>query len=361
MAISLNPNQFGFLNNDKTQANRQGAGVPAAANAQAQGKVSNNPVANEVLNSERQSAQQTADNMLGFIGRDIDRLRNAGASDARIAERIAAAREGIARGYAEAEAILEDRGLLSDELKQDIAAGRAMIEEGVSRLEAGESLPELQTSQPNLVAAQSSLKVSNQLSLQVLTRDGDRVTVSFAQSEARSAALAPGQLSVSASSQSGWQMSVEGNLDDAEQQALSSLFDSVQDLSERFFGGDLGGALEQAMDLGFDGQELASMSLNLTQQTVATSTRAYSDVQPQLPTEQLETLKAPLASYVDAYLAAIDKASPLAEPEDTLQQLVNQLLPEEERLPVWNNFHKGLETATQLAGLFNDSGKLRQS
>lgn len=107
------------------------------------------------------------------------------------------------------------------------------------------------------------------------------------------------------------------------------------------------------MSLGFDGNELASLSLNLTQQTVATSTKAYSQVQPQLPTEQLETLKAPLASYIDAYTRAIEQADALAKPEKTLQDLVNSLLPEEERLPIWNQFHQGLEAAGKLSGLLS--------
>lgn len=335
MAISLNPQQFGFL---QSQSAQQPHRASAAGVSQ--------PLANELVNGERQSAQQTANNMLGFIGNDIERLRASGASSERIAERIAAAREGVARGYAEAESILESRGLLTDELKEEIAAGRAQIEDGINRLEQGDSLqPE---ASPALLASATQLQVANSLSLEVMTRDGDKVSVSFAQSEARSGYRAGGELGFSSVSQSGWQMSVQGELDDAEQQALAGLFESAQDLSERFFSGDLGEALQQAMDLGFDGTELASMSLNLTQKTVVASTRAYSDVQPQLPTEQLEGLKFPLASYIDAYQNAIDKASALQQPETTLQDLVNNLLPEEERMPIWNRFHEGL---AQLSGL----------
>lgn len=359
MAISLNPSQFGFLSPEKPSfANRDASPAnPNATNAVSQ---PTSAEAREVSRADRQSAQQTADNMLGFIGRDIERLRAAGASEERIAERVAAAREGVAKGYAEGESILQGRGLLNDELQQELDAGRSLIEDGLDRLAAGESLAEInapadQSGLPTAIEGRSQLNVANSLSLEVFTRDGDRVTVSFAQSESRSSSFAPGQISVSSSSQSGYELSVEGNLDEDEKSALTSLFDSVQDLSERFFSGDLGGALEQAMELGFDGNELASLSLNLTQQTFASSTRAYSDIQPQLPTEQLESLKSPLASYVDAYVAAIDKASALEKPEDTLQQLVNQLLPEEDRLPIWNEFHQGLQAATNLAGLFQQN------
>ena len=347
MSISINPSQFGFL---RPQSQGEDKFVQSAPAAEA--RRPNDPLTREVLKSDRQTAQQTADNMLDFIGKGVNSLRAAGASEERVADRIAAAREGVARGYAEAEEILEARGLLTDELKQEIDAGRSLIEDGINRLERGESLAETQL-QP--FASSSQLKVANSLSLDVVTRDGDTVTVSFSQQEERSGLSAPGLLQASASSQSAWQMEVQGNLDEAEQEALSNLFDSVQDLSERFFAGDLGGALEQAMSLGFDGNELASLSLNLTQQTFASSTRAYSDIQPQLPTEQLETLKSPLASYVDAYMAALDKSSELADPDKTLQDLVNKLLPEEERLPIWNQFHQGLSAAAQLSGLLSNN------
>lgn len=359
MTISLNPSQFGFLKPDNAQVGNRDQASSSPGNAVQKPSTTE---AREVARSDRQSAQQTADNMLEFIGRDIERLRAAGASEERIAERVAAAREGVAKGYAEGESILQGRGLLNDDLQRELDAGRSLIEDGLNRLAAGESLqpPERlsqaeRSEQPRAFAGQSQLSVANSLSLEVFTRDGDKVTVSFSQSESRSASFAPGQLNLSSSSQSGYELSVEGNLDEDEKEALTSLFDSVQDLSERFFSGDLGGALEQAFELGFDGNELASLSLNLTQQTFASSTRAYSDIQPQLPTEQLESLKAPLASYVDAYVAAIDKASALPKPQDTLQQLVNQLLPEEERLDIFNQFNQGLEAATQLAGLFNQS------
>lgn len=351
MSISVNPSQFSFLNRNQNDTAAAQENRPEQA-LRSDKAPSSNPVAKEVVKSDRQSAQTTADNMLRFIGGGIDSLRRAGASEERVGDRIAAAREGVARGYAEAEEILEAKGLLNDELKAEIAAGRELIEEGIDRLERGEALNTENTApSSSLLASTSQVKVSNSLSLDVVTRDGDRVKVSFYQGEQRSSSSAPGFLSASAGSQTNWQFEVQGNLDEGEREALSGLFDSVQDLSERFFGGDLGGALEEAMNLGFDGNELASLSLNLTQKTFASSTRAYSDIQPKLPTDLLEGLKSPLASYVDSHLAALDKASGLAEPDKVMQDLVNNLLPEEKRLPIWNSFHEGLVAVSKLANL----------
>ncbi|NBK21800.1 MAG: hypothetical protein EOM68_07225 [Spirochaetia bacterium] len=54
------------------------------------------------------------------------------------------------------------------------------------------------------------------------------------------------------SSQRSWNMEVAGSLSEAERTALTGLFDDVQSLSERFFAGDIGRALGDAMELPLD-------------------------------------------------------------------------------------------------------------
>ncbi|MCD8522764.1 MAG: DUF5610 domain-containing protein [Saccharospirillaceae bacterium] len=343
MAVTISPSQYrnyGLQNsegNKKTGAPsddiKQGAAAESLAKA----------LPGIVRPDKKQSPEETASAILRHVENGIHQLRTQGADQNRIDQRLQAAREGIARGYAEATEMLDGMGLLDDELKNQIAAGRQLVDVGLDRL----SKPAEQTSA--LMTSNSSLRVANELSLQVLTQEGDRVTVRFSQGSSLSTSIntdnsGNSAFSLQASAQQHWSMEVNGSLSEAERSALSGLFDDVQSLSERFFAGDIGSALEQAMNLGFDGSQLASMSLNLTQQAVATSTKAYSRVQPQLPTPALESLKAPLASYVDAYMSALDKASPLADAPQTLQDLVNELLSEEERLPVWQSFHEGLNS-----------------
>ena len=60
--------------------------------------------------------------------------------------------------------------------------------------------------------------------------------------------------------------------------ALEKLFGQVQELSNKFYAGDLSGAFDRAMALEMDGEQLASMSLRLTQTTVRQATDAYSAV-----------------------------------------------------------------------------------
>lgn len=102
------------------------------------------------------------------------------------------------------------------------------------------------------------------------------------------------------------------------------------------------------MQLGFDGTELASMSLNLKQSAFSSVSQAYNQVQPQLPTEQLEGLKAPLLAYNDDYFSALDKASVFAEPERLIKDLVDQLLPDEKLKDIFQAYNAGLQQAVDL-------------
>ena len=143
-------------------------------------------------------------------------------------------------------------------------------------------------------------------------------------------------------------MDVIGNLDEGEQQALSNLLQDVEKLSSSFFGGDLGGALEQAMQLGFDGNELASMSLNLRQESFSSVSRAYNSVQPKLPTPELEGLSSGLLAYNENYLSALEQAKSFADPEKLLNDLVDQLYPDDHLKDIFQAYNQGLQNAVDV-------------
>lgn len=338
MAINLNPGQFRLPDSklSQTPARTDKSAAPEKALTESLAKT----LPGVVTVGEKQSPQETARNILRHVQNGLNQLRVQGADAGRLEQRLQAARDGIEKGYAEATDMLKGLGMLDDKLKDEIATGRGLVNQGLDEL--ANNIRNPQQSPTVLAARNDSLKVANAFTLEVLTREGDRVKVSFAQSESISQSSSVTGESMVLSSQRSWNMEVAGSLSEAERTALTGLFDDVQSLSERFFAGDIGRALGDAMELGFDGSQLASMSLNLVQQTSMVSTRAYSKWQPQLPTPELESLKAPLASYVDSYLRALDKASPLANAAQTLQDLVQQMLPEESRLPVWQAFHHGI-------------------
>jgi hypothetical protein len=331
-----------------------------SATAQTQAAQTDTP--DGVVVGERQSAEITAENILSHVQKGLDALKESGASQEKIDARLEAAKEGIATGYAQAREMLEGMGIMDDALAADIDRGETLVNEAISSMAAGD-IPALLASDEadtvsNTDAADSEepissiniptysatgMRTSNNMSLEVITQDGDRVTVDFSQRQG-SLEMRAGGLSLSASAFSEkWDMEVRGNVDDGEVEALEELFADVQKLSETFFGGDLGAALEEAMSLGFDGNELASMSLNLRQQSFSNVSRAYGQAGPSMPTERLESQRSNIADYVDSYMKAIDKASPsLSNPLSNLQDMLAQLVPEDDRLGALASFNEGL-------------------
>lgn len=301
--------------------------------------------------SDKKSAEDVADTMLSFVQRGLDQLRERGADEGRIQQRLEAAKEGIAKGYAQAEQQLKDMGLLNDELKSSIAKGRDLIESGLNDLALGVPVASSQTLESSVPVSRYSSQAGqrNAMSLELMTKDGDKISLSFSQSAQTSSyrSSSAGQQVDMNSFQQGmaFQMDVIGNLDEGEQEALSNLLKDVEKLSSTFFAGDLGGALEQAMNLGFDGSELASMSLNLRQESFSSVSRAYNSVQPKLPTAELENLSSALLSYNDDYLAALEEARSFADPEKLINDLVDQFFPDDNLKGIFEAYNQGLRNA----------------
>jgi len=310
---------------------------------------------------DKKSADDVASTMLDHVQRGLDQLRNSGASDERIQQRLDAAKEGIAKGYDQAEQQLKDMGLLDDDLKAEIAQGRSLIEAGLEQMALGpvaEGEDTVSTKMPSFNEANRSSRYStqasqqNSMSLELMTKDGDKISLSFMQSSSSFSygAQEGHQMIAAAGFEQGmeWQMDVMGSLDEGEQEALTNLLQDVEKLSQSFFSGDLGGALEQAMQLGFDGDELASMSLNLRQESFSSVSRAYNSVQPQLPTPELESLSSGLLAYNENYLSALEQAKSFADPEKLLNDLVDQLFPDDHLKDIFQAYNQGLENAVDV-------------
>lgn len=99
------------------------------------------------------------------------------------------------------------------------------------------------------------------------------------------------------------------------------------------------------MQLGFDGDELASMSLNLRQESFSSASRAYNSVQPKLPTPELESLSSGLLAYNESYLSALEEAQSFSDPEKLLNDLVDQLYPDDNLKDIFLAYNQGLQNA----------------
>lgn len=267
--------------------------------------------------------EKVAGRILGFIEQRLQSEAAAGADPAKLDKLLTQAREGVEKGFAEARKILDGMGVLKGQVAGDIDDTYKRIQDGFGDLDKrfGSAVP----SAPDKVAvagySERFSALAETFDLSVTTRDGDRLRISVAQasaswSQSSFAASSDGKsTSVVGSSQSGsmqiggWQVDVEGELDDDEIKALEKLFSQVQDLSDKFYAGDLAGAFDRAMALDMDGEQLASMSLRLTQTSVRQATDAYGAVAGQ----GASAVNSGLQDYAQGLLDALRSAGDLAQ------------------------------------------------
>jgi len=370
---SLSPSQT-LGSSTANSANARTAEAKSDSSEQAGG-----PVASVGIQlGERQDPETTANNILEFVSRGIEQLKSQGASDERIQARLEAAREGVAKGYAEATDMLDGMGLLSEELETDIAASRSIVDNSLASLsnlenyltqndpdDVAESqrltVTELvsaampsaggsavsSSSASSSVSNYSSAASSNTFSLEVQTRDGDTVTVYYEQNNAMEEYSSNGRYSFSAMQDQAFSFSVDGELDDGEMEALNGLFEQVESLSNQFFAGNMGAAIKEAMDLGYDSSELASFSLDLSQSSAVQTTSAYQSGygagNSSAPTANLESVKGPLANYVESVLAAAEQSNPFENVLEMMGTMAESLVgSDNDRLSAFRQFNQAL-------------------
>ncbi|PKM26979.1 MAG: hypothetical protein CVV09_03045 [Gammaproteobacteria bacterium HGW-Gammaproteobacteria-13] len=270
--------------------------------------------------------EKVAGRILSFIEQRLQSEQAAGADTGKLQKLLDQARSGVEKGFAEARKILDGMGVLQGKVASDIDDTYQKIQDGFSDLN--------KRFNPDAALVEGSTKIAayserfaakaETFEMEVTTRDGDRLRISIAQASAnwsQSGVVASSNgngSSVVASSQSGslqigaWQVSVEGELDDKERAALEKLFGQVQELSNKFYAGDLSGAFDRAMALEMDGEQLASMSLRLTQTTVRQATDAYSAV-AQDGGQAASAVNNSLIDYAQGLLEALRSANQVAE------------------------------------------------
>lgn len=315
----------------------------------------------EYEKNEPLTAEKVAGNILGFIERRLQMDVAEGATQEELQARLEAGLSGFKKGFAEASEKLEALSLLSPEIKADIGKTYDLVLEGVDELRkkfiesadtpaappASESKGELKTATaskpatkldvPDFLPAATSSYLgygnyeygrAREFSFELTTKDGDKVTIKASSSEGlavEAGRAGRGNNSVSAlnasySSSESFSLSVEGDLSEEELGAINDLLGRVNDLAGQFFSGNLDTAFEQAVNLGYDDEQIGSFSLNLAQAEIQQVTQAYQSVgpavdsgesKPNLLTDQL----LPLGNFIKDLLDSLDRASVFDEPK----------------------------------------------
>ena len=314
--------------------------------------------------ADNYSPAKVAERILGFVGGHMARQAAEGADSAQLQKNMQQFRDGVEKGFADARKILDGLGVLNGQVATNIDDTYARIQDGLAALDK-QYLPQLASNnsdQTRVVGAAYSERFAAQaqtFDLQVTTREGDKLRISVAQASASYAqssvaAASDGSGSVARfSSQSsslqmgGLQVSIEGDLNDAERASLTKLFGQVQELSDKFFAGDLQGAFDQALKLELDGSQLTSLSLNLSQTSVRQATDAYSAVAEQ-GGQPASAVNNTLIDYAKGLLEALRTSNEAsADGRNTLEQLLNGTFALDERfdkprLDKADSFHQRL-------------------
>ena len=323
------------------------------------------------------TAEKVANNILGFIERRLQLDVAEGATQEELQARLDAGLAGFKKGFAEASEKLEALSLLSPEIKTDIGKTYDLVLEGVDALRSkfiqstdvaeesktGPSAPQIikttdSKSTPTkldvpefLPATSSYLGYGNyeygrarEFSFELTTKEGDKVTIKATSSEGlavETGRAGRGNNSVSAlnasySASQSFSLSIEGDLSEGELGAINDLLGRVNDLASEFFEGDLDVAFDQALNMGYDAEQIGSFSLNLAQAEIQQVTQAYQTFEPdraagnsdrqQLLADQL----LPLGNFIKDLLASLDRASEFNEPQSLLTNMAEKITGEAE-------------------------------
>ncbi|MDO6424147.1 DUF5610 domain-containing protein [Saccharophagus degradans] len=267
-----------------------------------------------------------ASNILGFIAQRLGLDAAEGDDTEALQSRLQAGLDGFLKGYGEAREQLLALGQLNgdvldavDKTYKDVLTGIAdLAQEYGLENPAADLLAEIKTNEEelNVDAVAQTVNASN-LSLsaemlqartfefEVKTAEGDIVLIrALAEQSGSYSSNADGKsISASSSTVNQFSFSVEGELNSDEITALNDLLDKVSDLSATFYSGNLEGAFEQALSLGYDDEQIASFSLNLTMSTYTRVDDSYGKVARQGERPQPQEQSANKVEMMDAKVA----------------------------------------------------------
>lgn len=186
---------------------------------------------------------------------------------------------GIEKGFAEAKDILKNLGVLQGQIAQDIDTTYDLTMDGLAKMQ--DDSP--QTTETVMALQSMTSASSRSAQMQIETSDGDIVTIDFSQVMTSSRTAFEGQgagMSVSAYQEddamsSGFNISIEGELDADEQKSIKKLMQQMHKVSNQFFNGNGKAALKHALKIGFDAEQIAGFSMDLSMQRSMQAVSAY--------------------------------------------------------------------------------------
>lgn len=275
----------------------QSAGPGGVAMAQLQDSVMNRlvekiPGVDIADLRKRDAADFSPDAIAGrisdFVAKGLESARAQGRSDAEVQSLYDNAVRGMERGLSEARDVLEGLNLLQGGIADQVDETAKRMRESLADIDPSRLRDQVDVSGSAGMSIAERYQSSSSFELQLQTQDGDEVTVTFGRSSDVSASAAAytdsngnraAAFSMSRSEQVGYSFSIQGNLSEDETAAIRDLFRDVSQMADDFFGNDIQKAFEQAGSMSFDGSQIASFELNMSQSQQYTAAQAYRETQ----------------------------------------------------------------------------------
>lgn len=240
------------------------------------------------LDAQEYTPDKIADRISQFVGRGLDNARAQGKSEAEVQSLFDSAMSGAAKGFKDAKEILKNLDLLSGDIGAQVQATEDKTFAALRKLSPSSQTASLTTSNSTSVAAAQRYQQAQDFQLRLKTKDGDTVNISFsraldAQASVGMATDGAGNqaavFDVNRSESTGYQFSVNGNLDAEEIDAIQNLVRDVGQVANQFFNGDVQQAFAQAPQINFDDSQLSSMRLRLSRTEQTSAVEQYQQTQ----------------------------------------------------------------------------------
>jgi hypothetical protein len=293
------------------------------------------------------TANKAANTILGFIERRLQMDVADGATQEQLQSRLEAGLEGFKKGFAEAAEKLKALSMLSPEVAADIDDTYQQVMSGLDALRVKfikDAVPvtserpvveELQRpTQINNIAIQQGLyeyAEARDFRFELTTKEGDKVSIRASSSIGISVAAgrdASGIYgSASQSSASSFELSIEGDLNESELKAINQLMGRIDKLAGQFYAGNLDDAFDKAVNLGYDDQQIAGYSLNLSQVQIQQVAVAYGAFAPENETQapDLANQLAPVGNFIKDVFESLGVAGIFADPQKLLLDLSQKM------------------------------------
>ncbi|MFT2109687.1 DUF5610 domain-containing protein [Marinomonas sp. 2405UD68-3] len=263
------------------------------------------------------SPESVSQRIIGFVGNYMDKLRDGGASEERLKSVFETAQAAVSKGIEDATEQLKGLEWLNDGVKANIADTESHIAKGFESLSDRffdiQKAAEIEAIESGAaITSETQYRRTSSTDIQIETRDGDTVSLSLSALQAYQEQISSAKVQnesgsaseysryTSSQSEFAFEFSLDGELDDAELEAINALVTDLADVADTFFSGDMKSAFEQGLKLGYDSSELSgfAMELNHTESfRQSSAAAAYGRTQGNAPESLGQSVIKPLAEY----------------------------------------------------------------